>query len=75
MLLNTQEINEEIKEEIKKYLEGLPGGSVVKNPSANARDTGLIPSPGRPHIPRRNETHTPQLLKLPSLHAAVLRMR
>ena len=24
MLLNTQEINEEIKEEIKKYLEGLP---------------------------------------------------
>ena len=35
---------------------------MVKNPSANARDTGLIPSPGRFHIPRRNETHTPQLL-------------
>ena len=26
---------------------GFPGGSVVKNPSANARDTGLIPGSGR----------------------------
>ena len=25
----------------------LPGGSVVKNPPANAGDTGLIPGPGR----------------------------
>ena len=26
---------------------GFPGGSVVKNPSANARDVGLIPGSGR----------------------------
>ena len=26
---------------------GFPGGSVVKNPSANAGDTGLIPAWGR----------------------------
>ena len=27
---------------------GLPGGSVVKNPPANARDTDVIPDPGGP---------------------------
>ena len=27
--------------------EGLPGGSVVKNPPANAEDMGLIPGSGR----------------------------
>ena len=26
---------------------GFPGGSVVKNPPANAEDTGSIPDPGR----------------------------
>ena len=26
---------------------GFPGGSVVKNPPANAGDTGLIPGSGR----------------------------
>ena len=29
-----------------------PGGAVVKNPPASAGDTGLIPGPGRPHMPR-----------------------
>ena len=28
-------------------LEGFPGGSVVKNPSANAEDLGSIPGSGR----------------------------
>ena len=28
------------------YLEGFPGGSVIKNPAANAGDLGLIPGPG-----------------------------
>ena len=28
----------------------LPGGPVVKNPSYNARDIGLIPSLGRSHM-------------------------
>ena len=26
------------------------GGSVIKNPPANAEDTGLIPGPGRSHM-------------------------
>ena len=29
---------------------GFPGGLVVKNPLANAGDTGLIPGPGRSHM-------------------------
>ena len=39
---------------LKKYLEGFLGGSVVKNPPANAGDTGLIPGPGRFHMPWTN---------------------
>ena len=35
-----------------------PGGTVVKNPPANAGDTG------RPHMPQSNETHELQLLSL-----------
>ena len=31
------------------YLKGFPGGTVDKNPPANAGDTGLIPGPGRSH--------------------------
>ena len=31
---------------------GFPGGAVVKNPPANAGDTGLSPGPGRSHMPR-----------------------
>jgi len=34
----------------KNEVRGFPGGSVVKNPPANAGDTGLIPDPGRPHM-------------------------
>ena len=33
---------------------GFPGGTVVKNPPANAGDTGSIPGPGRSHMPRSN---------------------
>ena len=33
---------------------GFPGGSVVKNPPANAGDTGSIPDLGRSHIPQSN---------------------
>ena len=29
-----------------------PGGSVVKNPPANAGDTGSIPGPGRCYVPQ-----------------------
>ena len=30
------------------------GGAVVKNPPANAGDTGSIPGPGRSHMLRSN---------------------
>ena len=32
-----------------------PAGAVVKNPPANARVTGSIPSQGRSHMPLSNE--------------------
>ena len=51
--------------------EGFPGGSVVKNSPANARDMGLIADPGRSHKPRSNEAQEPQLPNLRSTpHAA-----
>ena len=31
-------------------LRGFPGGAVVKNPPANAGDTGSSPGPGRSHM-------------------------
>ena len=31
-----------------------PGGAVVKNPPANAGETGSIPGQGRSHMPRSN---------------------
>ena len=38
----------------KVRVESFPGGSVVKNPPANAGDTGSSPGPGRSHMPRSN---------------------
>ena len=40
-----------------------PGGPVVGNPPANARDMDLIPGPGRAHMPWDNQAWAPQLLK------------
>ena len=31
-----------------------PGGLMVKNPPANAEDTGSIPGPGSSHMPQSN---------------------
>ena len=45
-----------------------PGGTVVKNPPANAGDTGSILGLGRSHMPRSKKARVPQLL---SLHARV----
>ena len=37
---------------LKSCVEGdFLGGTVVKNPPANAGDTGLSPGPGRSHMP------------------------
>ena len=38
---------------IPKY-QDFPGGAVVKNPPANAGDTGLSPGLRRSHMPRSN---------------------
>ena len=38
----------------KPYGRGFPGGTVVKNPPANAGDMGSSPGPGRSHMPRSN---------------------
>ena len=37
---------------IERIIKDFPGGAVVKNPPTNAGDTGSIPGPGRPHMPR-----------------------
>ena len=42
---------------------GFPGGAVVRNPPANAGDTGLSSGPERSHMPWSNKAHVPQLLK------------
>ena len=39
---------------IQKPSKGFPGGMVVKNPPANAGDTGLSLGLGRSHMPRNN---------------------
>ena len=41
-------------ENIQKYIEGFPGGTVVENLPANAGDTGSSPGLGRSHMPRSN---------------------
>ena len=42
---------------------GFPGGAVVKNPPANAGDTGSSPGLGRSHVPGSNYAHVPRLLR------------
>ena len=39
---------------LRVFIKGFPGGAVVKNPPANAGDTGSSPGPGRSHMPRSN---------------------
>ena len=38
----------------KNYKPGFPGGAVVKNPPANAGDTGSSPGPGISYMPWSN---------------------
>ena len=51
---------------LKSWVLDFPGGTVVKNPPANAGDTGSSPGPGRSHIPQSNKARAPQLLSLHS---------
>ena len=39
---------------LTKCLSDFPGGSVVKNPPANAGDMGSSPGLGRSHMPQSN---------------------
>ena len=52
-------------------MQDFPGGPVVKNPPANARDTGSIPGLGRSHMLWGNWACVPQLLKPTSSKARV----
>ena len=38
----------------KKQTRDFPGGAVIKNPPANAGDTGSIPGAGRSHMLQSN---------------------
>ena len=52
--LRLRDVFQQLNGDFKKNLVGFPGGSVVKNPPANAGDTDSIPGPGRSHIPWSN---------------------
>ena len=49
-----------------KSIKNASGGPVVRNPPANAGDTGSIPGLGRSHMPQGNWVHVPWL---PSPHS------
>ena len=54
-LLKNLWVKEDVSKEINKYIElDFPGGAVVKNPPANAGDTGLSSGLGRSHMPWSN---------------------
>ena len=52
------------KATINKRVGDFPGGPVVKNLPANAGDRGLIPGPGKSHVPRGKKACAPHLLTL-----------
>ena len=49
---------------LKEDDKGFPGGAVVENLPANARDTGSSPGLGGSHMLRSNSAREPQLLSL-----------
>ena len=50
----TGKLNPLRKKQSKNHPEDFPGGAVLKNPPANAGDTGSSPGLGRSHMPRSN---------------------
>ena len=46
-------VEDRVRDERKEAWD-FPGGTVVKNPPANAGDTGSRPGPGRSHMPQSN---------------------
>ena len=53
-LLNDTRAKEEISREVLTYFGTSLVAPVVKNPPANAGDTGSSPGPGRSHMPWSN---------------------
>ena len=51
---------------LKSVSQGFAGGTVVKNPPANAGDTGSSPGPGGSHMPGSSWACAPQLQSLRS---------
>ena len=49
-LMDFQMLSQPSISEINTTWSDFHGGAVVKNPPANAGDTGLIPGPGRSHM-------------------------
>ena len=47
--------------QVKKQPGDFPGGLMVRNPSANAGDTGSVPDPERSQTPLGNKVSVPQL--------------
>ena len=48
---NNMDVSQNIK---NRTTRDFPGGTVVKNPPANAGDLGSSPFPGRSHLPQSN---------------------
>ena len=48
---------------LRAHIQYFPGGTMVKNPPPSAGDMGLIPGPGRCHMPWSSQARTWQLLK------------
>ena len=51
-LTESHEANQTVFLGLKKYNQGFPSCSMVKNPPANAGNTSSIPGPGRFHTPQ-----------------------
>ena len=63
-------INTDLSLKLSMLSTGFPSGPVVKNPLANAGDTGFDPGSGRSHMLLGNEACVPQPL---SWHGAVMK--
>ena len=52
--VNAEDTVHKIRFVLQYKTSGSPGGAVVKNPPANAGDTGSSPGPGRSHMLQSN---------------------
>ena len=59
--LRLRDVFEQLNGDFKTKLVGFPGGSVVKNPPANAGDTGSVLDTERPNVLCRSQTRVPVL--------------